>query len=172
MMALAGLVSLSFTACSETEASGSAEEGKQAKKETQKKPEESGKTGMITLGGGCFWCTEAVYEQFDGVLDVVSGYMGGHVENPTYEQICAKNTGHVEVVQVAYDPEKLPTSELLAWFWEVHDPTSRDKQGQDVGPQYRSVIFYHTEEQKKAAEESQKAAQPHFTKPIVTDIRT
>ncbi|MFM1558562.1 MAG: peptide-methionine (S)-S-oxide reductase MsrA [Roseibacillus sp.] len=125
----------------------------------------------ITLGAGCFWCVEAVYQQLEGVHSVVSGYMGGFVPNPTYEQICQKNTGHVEVVQVVYDPKKIPASDVLAWFWELHDPTSKDKQGNDSGPQYRSAIFYHSDAQKKTAEASQKAAQPMFKKPIVTEIR-
>lgn len=125
----------------------------------------------ITLGAGCFWCVEAVYQQLEGVHSVVSGYMGGHVPNPTYEQVCEKNTGHIEVVQVVYDPKKIPTSDVLAWFWELHDPTSKDKQGNDSGPQYRSAIFYHSDEQKKVAEASMKAAQAHFKKPIVTEIR-
>ena len=125
----------------------------------------------ISLGAGCFWCVEAVYQQLEGVHSVVSGYMGGFVPNPTYEQICQKNTGHVEVVQVVYDPKKIPASDVLAWFWELHDPTSKDKQGNDSGPQYRSAIFYHSDAQKKTAEASQKAAQPMFKKPIVTEIR-
>ena len=126
---------------------------------------------IITLGAGCFWCVEAVYQQLEGIHSARSGYMGGWVENPTYEQICQKNTGHVEVVQVVYDPKKIPTSDVLAWFWELHDPTTKDRQGADVGPQYRSVIFYHDAEQKKVAEASMKAAQPHFKAPIVTEIR-
>ena len=125
----------------------------------------------ITLGAGCFWCVEAVYQQLEGVYSVVSGYMGGHVPNPTYEQVCSKTTGHVEVVQVIFDPKKIPAEDILAWFWELHDPTSKDRQGADVGPQYRSAIFYHDEEQKKVAEASMKAAQAHFDKPIVTEIR-
>lgn len=125
----------------------------------------------ITLGAGCFWCVEAVYQQLEGIYSATSGYMGGFVPNPTYEQVCQKNTGHVEVVQVVFDPKKIPASDVLAWFWELHDPTTKDRQGADVGPQYRSVIFYHSDEQKKIAEASMKAAQPHFKDPIVTEIR-
>jgi len=125
----------------------------------------------ITLGAGCFWCVEAVYQQLEGVHSVVSGYMGGFVPNPTYEQICQKNTGHIEVVQVIYDPKKIPTTDVLAWFWELHDPTSKDQQGADKGPQYRSAVFFHSEEQKKATEASMKEAQKMFKKPIVTEIR-
>ena len=124
----------------------------------------------ITLGGGCFWCVEAVYQQLEGVYSVTSGYMGGTIVNPTYEQVCSKTTGHVEVVQVKFDPEKLPLKELLEWFWELHDPTTLDRQGHDVGPQYASVIFYHSEAQKKAGEESQAVAQKGLKKPIVTRI--
>jgi peptide-methionine (S)-S-oxide reductase len=125
---------------------------------------------IATLGAGCFWCVEAVYQQLDGVHSVVSGYMGGHVANPTYEQICNKDTGHAEVVQVVFDPEKISYQKILAWFWELHDPTTLNRQGNDVGPQYRSAIFYHSDEQKKFAEASKKAAAPDFPNPIVTEI--
>ena len=127
----------------------------------------------ITLGGGCFWCVEAVYQQLDGVHSATSGYMGGFVPNPTYQQVCNKNTGHVEVVQLVYDPEKIPLSDILAWFWELHDPTTKDRQGHDVGPQYRSVIFYHQDRQQKVAVASQAAAQDALYKdsPIVTEIK-
>ena len=127
----------------------------------------------ITLGGGCFWCVEAVYQQLEGVHTVVSGYMGGFVPNPTYEQVCAKNTGHVEVVQLAYDPEKIPLSDILAWYWELHDPTTKDRQGNDIGPQYASVIFLHDDEHKEVAKASLAAAQKQLypTKAIVTEIK-
>ena len=104
---------------------------------------------IATLGGGCFWCTEAVFERLEGVESVASGYMGGHVENPTYEQICTKTTGHAEVIQVKFNPEKISYETLLEAFWKAHDPTTLNQQGADKGPQYRSVIFYHTPEQKK-----------------------
>jgi len=109
---------------------------------------------VATLGGGCFWCVEAVMERLDGVVDVVSGYMGGHVENPTYEQVCSKGTGHAEVIQVTYDETRISFEEILDVFWQAHDPTTLNRQGADVGPQYRSVIFYHTPEQKNVAERS------------------
>lgn len=125
----------------------------------------------ITLGAGCFWCVEAVYQQLEGVHSATSGYMGGTIPNPTYEQVCSKTTGHVEVVQVKFDPKKLPLEELLSWFWQLHDPTSRDKQGNDVGPQYRSVIFFETPAQKETAQKSLQEAQKGFPKPIVTDLR-
>lgn len=125
-----------------------------------------------TFGTGCFWCTEAIFEQLDGVLKVTSGYSGGHVKNPTYEQVCEKNTGHAEVIQVIYDPSKLDYEELLEVFWQTHDPTTQDRQGNDVGPQYRSVIFYTDEEQKLKAEHYKKELDKSgaFKAPIVTEI--
>jgi peptide-methionine (S)-S-oxide reductase len=110
------------------------------------------KTDTATFGTGCFWCTEAVFQQLEGVLKVSSGYSGGHVVNPTYEQVCEKTTGHAEVVQIIYDPGKIKFEELLEVFWQTHDPTTLNRQGNDVGPQYRSVIFFHNNEQKERAE--------------------
>jgi peptide-methionine (S)-S-oxide reductase len=125
-----------------------------------------------TLGGGCFWCLEAVYDQLKGVTDVVSGYSGGHVPNPTYEQVCAKNTGHAEVVQVVYDADVLSYREVLKVFFSIHDPTTPDRQGNDVGPQYRSAIFYHNPEQKQIAEETiaELNRQGLWDNPIVTEV--
>jgi len=130
------------------------------------------KTDTATLGTGCFWCTEAVFQELEGVLKVTSGYSGGHVPNPTYEQVCEKNTGHAEVVQVIYDPSKISYDELLEVFWQTHDPTSLNKQGNDIGPQYRSVIFYHNNEQRKKAEKYKVDLDKSgaFNKPIVTAI--
>lgn len=125
---------------------------------------------VITLGAGCFWCIEAAYRQLDGVYSATSGYMGGTVANPTYEQICSKTTGHAEVVQVVFDPKKVTAERVLAWFWDLHDPTTLNRQGNDEGPQYRSAIFYHSDAQKTLAEASKKAAQANFDKPIVTEI--
>ena len=169
---LASLVCLSFTSCSETEASGDVAGKKKAEQKSGKKPEVAKDNNLITLGGGCFWCTEAVFEQFDGVLDVQSGYMGGHVENPTYEQICTKTTGHAEVIQVKFDPQVISVEKLLDIFWKAHDPTTPNQQGADIGPQYRSVIFYHNEEQKLLAEKSMAAldASEMYSKPAVTEI--
>ena len=110
------------------------------------------RTDTATFGTGCFWCTEAVFQQLNGVLKVTSGYSGGHVANPTYEQICDKNTGHAEVIQIVYDPAQISYDELLEVFWQTHDPTTLNRQGNDVGPQYRSVVFYHCKEQKEKAE--------------------
>lgn len=125
-----------------------------------------------TFGGGCFWCVEAVLERLDGVLDVVSGYMGGRVPNPTYEQVSTGLTGHAEVVQVTYDPRKIRYEDLLEKFWQLHDPTSLNRQGNDIGSQYRSVIFYHTEAQRLQAEASkaEKERSGAFRRPIVTEI--
>lgn len=125
---------------------------------------------IATLGAGCFWCVEAVYDQIDGVYSSTSGYMGGTVNNPTYEQICTGTTGHAEVVQVVFDPKKLSYTKLLEWFWALHDPTTLNRQGADVGTQYRSAIFYHSDDQKKAAEASKMAAASDFNNPIVTEI--
>ena len=105
-----------------------------------------------TFGGGCFWCTEAVFLEVRGVENVVSGYAGGHVQNPTYEQVCGAKTGHAEVIQIEYDADQVSYEDLLEIFFQTHDPTTKDRQGNDVGPQYRSAIFYHTDEQKQAAE--------------------
>ncbi|WP_201354142.1 peptide-methionine (S)-S-oxide reductase MsrA [Hydrogenimonas urashimensis] len=123
-----------------------------------------------TLGGGCFWCLEAVFEQVKGVVDVVSGYAGGHVEKPTYQQVCTGSTGHAEVVQITYDPSIVSYEALLDIFWTIHDPTTLNRQGADVGTQYRSVIFYHNENQKEMAQRSKAQAQQRFNAPIVTAI--
>jgi peptide-methionine (S)-S-oxide reductase len=128
------------------------------------------KTQLATFGGGCFWCTEAVFETFDGVKAVTSGYAGGSVVNPTYQQICTGTTGHAEVIQVEFDPAKISFEQLLDVFWQAHDPTTLNRQGADAGTQYRSVIFYHDEAQKKASEKSRAAAAVLFKEPIVTEI--
>jgi peptide-methionine (S)-S-oxide reductase len=126
----------------------------------------------ITLGAGCFWCVEAVFQQLNGVVKVESGYAGGHITNPTYEQICTKTTGHVEVVQVTYDNTIVSLEEVLEVYWLTHDPTTLNQQGADVGPQYRSVIFYHNETQQKIAEDIKLLIDSSgaYTKPIVTTI--
>jgi peptide-methionine (S)-S-oxide reductase len=130
----------------------------------------TGSTELATLGGGCFWCLEAQYETFDGVKSVTSGYAGGHKENPTYKQVCSETTGHAEVVQVEYDPKKLSYEQILEIFWEIHDPTTLNHQWPDTGTQYRSIILYHDETQKKAAEKSKAAAQAKFKNKVVTEI--
>jgi peptide-methionine (S)-S-oxide reductase len=128
---------------------------------------------IATLGGGCFWCVEAVYQELEGVLSVTSGYMGGRIQNPTYEQVCSGSSGHVEVAQLAFDPAVVSFRDILNVFFTVHDPTSRDRQGNDVGTQYRSAIFYHSEEQKRVAEEAIREldAEGIWSKPIVTEVR-
>lgn len=136
------------------------------------KPTDPAKLETATLGAGCFWCVEAVYQQVDGVQSVQSGYMGGHVKNPTYEQICGKKSGHAEVVQVKFDPKKVSYEKILAWFWKLHDPTTLNRQGNDEGPQYRSAIFYHSDAQKQIATKSRDALQASgvWKRPIVTEI--
>lgn len=127
---------------------------------------------LATFGGGCFWCTEAVFEMFDGVKDVVAGYAGGFLPDPTYRDICSGLTGHAEVVQVKYDPLKVSYPQLLEAFWQSHDPTTLNRQGSDVGPQYRSIILYHDQKQKKLAEEAiQKLNNAKiFRSPVVTEV--
>jgi peptide-methionine (S)-S-oxide reductase len=129
-------------------------------------------TETVTLGGGCFWCLEAVFEQLQGVISVKSGYAGGKVENPTYEQVCSGTTGHTEVVQISFDSTKITYRELLEVFFAIHDPTTLNRQGADVGTQYRSVIFYHSPEQQKVAQEMIKemGASSTWDKPIVTAV--
>ena len=129
------------------------------------------KTETATLGAGCFWCVEAIFQELKGVYKVESGYSGGHVDNPTYRQICYENTGHAEVAQITFDPKVISFEELLEVFWTTHDPTTLNRQGNDVGTQYRSVIFYHNDAQKVAAQNSlENVGQPLWEKPVVTEI--
>jgi peptide-methionine (S)-S-oxide reductase len=125
-----------------------------------------------TFANGCFWCTEAIFEELEGVISAVSGYTGGKVENPTYKAVCAGETGHAECLQIVYDPKKISFDELLEVFWETHDPTTLNRQGNDVGTQYRSGIFYHNEEQKQKAEKYKAELNKSgaFDNPIVTEI--
>lgn len=129
-------------------------------------------TDTAIFGSGCFWCTEAVFQELNGVLKVTSGYSGGHVVNPTYEQVCSKNTGHAEVTQIIFNPAEITFDELLEVFWQTHDPTTLNRQGADTGPQYRSVIFYTNEEQKRKSEAYKKELDKSgaFNAPIVTEI--
>lgn len=160
---------LSFTvilsACAQTEK-------KQEKQTDKTQITTSMQTETITLGNGCFWCTEAIFQQVKGVIKVTSGYSGGHVVNPTYEQVCEKNTGHAEVLQVVFDSTQISVDEILEIFWQTHDPTTLNRQGNDVGPQYRSVVFYHNENQKARAEffKKQLDASGAFPGKIVTAI--
>jgi len=130
-------------------------------------------TGEIaTLAGGCFWCLEAVYDELKGVVDVTSGYAGGKVVNPTYQQVCGGDTGHAEVVRIAFDPAKISFREILEVFFTIHDPTTLNRQGADVGTQYRSAIFYHSDEQKRVSEEviTEIASAGIWKNPIVTEV--
>lgn len=131
-------------------------------------------TGLqtATFGSGCFWCTEAIFERVKGVVKVESGYSGGTVENPTYEEVCTGKTGHAEATQITFKPDVVSYAELLKVFWKTHDPTTLNRQGNDVGTQYRSVIFYHNDEQKKLAEKYKKELDESgaWDKPIVTEI--
>lgn len=141
------------------------ERGKENMSETEN-------TKLATFGGGCFWCIEAVFQRLDGVVSVKSGYSGGMVKDPTYEQICTGKTGHAEVCQVRFDPEQIAFDELLEVFFNTHDPTTKDRQGNDVGTQYRSVVFYHDDKQKQQTEQFIKKlnASGAFKDPIVTEV--
>ena len=127
---------------------------------------------ITTLGGGCFWCLEAVYDQLQGVVDVVSGYAGGSRPHPTYQQVCTGSTGHAEVVQITFDPELVTFQEILEVFFTIHDPTTLNRQGADIGTQYRSVIFYHSEQQKQTALQVMQDLQKEglWESPIVTEV--
>ncbi len=124
----------------------------------------------IVLGGGCFWCIEALYRRFEGVLAAESGYAGGNKPDPTYQEVCTGATGHAEVVRVAFDTDRISEEEILSFFWKAHDPTTLNRQGADVGTQYRSIILYTDDEQRANAERSRDAAAPSFRDPIVTQI--
>ena len=134
--------------------------------------QDADKLETATFGNGCFWCTEAVFAQLEGVKKVVSGYSGGHTDDPTYKEVCNGTTGHAEVVQILYDPEKITFETLLEVFWSTHDPTTLNRQGADFGTQYRSAVFYHSDKQKEQAEKFKKKLDESkaFDKPIVTEI--
>jgi peptide-methionine (S)-S-oxide reductase len=128
------------------------------------------KTEIADLGGGCFWCMEAVFERLPGVVSVTSGFAGGTTENPTYQQVCTETTGHAEVTEIVFDPAKISYNKLLEVFWQAHDPTTLNRQGADEGTSYRSIILYRDEKQKLEAEKSKLEAQKDFHNPIVTEI--
>lgn len=132
----------------------------------------SGQTETATFGGGCFWCTEAIFKSLKGVEIVESGYSGGKLKNPTYKEVCSGETGHAEVIQITFDPTVIGFRELLEVFWETHDPTTLNRQGADVGTQYRSVVFYHSPQQKEAAEryKTELNKENVYNKPVVTEI--
>ncbi len=138
----------------------------------QSAPAQPVKEAVATFAGGCFWCTEAVFERMEGVNDVVSGYIGGHVENPTYEQVCGKKTGHAEAVEIYYDPSVASYEDLLEVFFKTHDPTTLNRQGNDEGPQYRSSVFYHDEQQQQAAAKyiTKLNESGEFRRPVVTSL--
>jgi len=125
---------------------------------------------LASLGGGCFWCLEAVFERFRGVQSVTSGYAGGQSPNPSYKEVCSGRTGHAEVVQIAFDPSAITYAQILEIFWEAHDPTTLNRQGADEGTQYRSIILFHNEAQKLIAEKSRRDAATDFKDPIVTEL--
>ena len=127
-------------------------------------------TEVATFGGGCFWCMEAEFQKIPGVKSVASGFAGGHTANPSYEDVCTGETGHAEVTQIEFDPQQVSYGKLLDYFWDAHDPTTLNKQGADVGTQYRSIILYNSPAQKAAAEKSKAEAQKNFKDPIVTQI--
>jgi peptide-methionine (S)-S-oxide reductase len=124
-----------------------------------------------TFGAGCFWGVEAAFQKIQGVKQTTVGYMGGHINNPTYEQVCTDKTGHAEVIQLLFNPAEVSFEKLLDIFWKIHDPTQLNRQGPDIGTQYRSIIFYHNEEQKKLAENSKNKHQKKYNNKIVTDIK-
>jgi peptide-methionine (S)-S-oxide reductase len=147
--------------------------GSQSNKQSEsKKSMTTAGLEKTTFGSGCFWCTEAVFQRLEGVVAVESGYSGGNVANPTYEQVCTGTTGHAEVTQITYDPTTISYDDLLQVFWKTHDPTTLNRQGNDAGTQYRSVIFYHNETQKELAEKYKKelGASGAWKSPIVTEI--
>jgi peptide-methionine (S)-S-oxide reductase len=167
---LAIFVPVLLTSC----ADGSAKDGAIAQNEGTSLMQQNVPEGMevITLGAGCFWCVEAVFVELKGVRSVTSGYMGGHVKNPSYREVCNGTTGHAEVAQIVFDPKEVDLDAILEVFWQTHDPTTLNRQGADVGTQYRSAIFYHTEDQRRIAEHYKKMLDESgaFRSPIVTEI--
>ncbi len=143
-----------------------------SQKQIKPMPKSSEELQLATFGSGCFWCTEAFFLKVNGVESVASGYSGGKVKNPTYREVCTGSTGHAEVIQLTYDPKKVSFEELLEVFWNTHDPTTLNRQGADEGTQYRSVVFYHSEEQKRLAEQYKKQLETShvYKSPIVTEV--
>ncbi len=163
-------VLLFFMSCQNSE--GKLQQTKTFETMTSQTTNTTHQTDTATLGGGCFWCTEAQFQQLDGVLHISSGYAGGATKNPTYKEVCTGTTGHAEVIQVVFDPAKISYDEILAAFWQAHDPTQLNRQGNDEGTQYRSVIFYHSDEQRQIAERYKKQLNEEkaYDKPVVTEI--
>lgn len=160
-----GILTLGMSKCSEAE-------GVETTNEQEKEMVNTENLDTATFGGGCFWCTEAIFEMVEGVTDVKSGYSGGPSNNPTYKEVCSGMSGHAEVIQVVFDSSKVSYTELLEIFWKTHDPTTLNQQGADKGTQYRSVIFYHSQQQKKIAEELKQKLElaKVWDNPIVTEI--
>jgi peptide-methionine (S)-S-oxide reductase len=151
---------------------GQSDSSKKSKQSNMTTPNTTADIDTITIGGGCFWCLEAIYQRLNGVISVTSGYSGGNIKNPAYREVCMGTTGHAEVVQIVYDRNKISLEDILKVFFKVHDPTTLNRQGNDIGTQYRSVIFYRNEEQKKIAEEMRAGLDSSgaFNAPIVTEI--
>jgi len=143
---------------------------KQTASESNQTSMDTNQTELATFGGGCFWCMEAEYQKVPGVVHITSGFAGGHTENPTYKEVCLGDTGHAEVTQIQFDPQKVSYEKLLNYFWDAHDPTTLNRQGADTGTQYRSIILYSSDAQKAVAEKSKAEAQSRFKSPIVTEI--
>lgn len=160
------LVFTLLSSCSE------AQSGKKSRENSDKQLINMENLEIATFGNGCFWCTEAIFENLKGVHQVISGYSGGHVKNPTYKEICTGTTGHAEVVQIYFDPQLIGFKDLLEVFWQTHDPTTLNRQGNDIGPQYRSVVFYHNQEQQQLTEKYKIELDKSgiWSDPIVTEI--
>ena len=169
-LVISGIFLLPFAACGQQQQYEHSKAFKQMNNTQPVKTEN--KHEIATFGAGCYWCTEAQFQQLKGVEKVESGFSGGQVDNPTYKQVCSGNTGHAEVCNITYNPSEISFDELLAAFWTCHDPTTMNRQGNDVGTQYRSVIFYHNDEQKLKAESYKKKLNDEkaFDKPVVTEI--
>lgn len=163
------IICISFFACTGTESNTDMQTDSEKTQDIQGDPE---KLDTITLGAGCFWCTEAIFQSLEGVYTVESGYCNGSVKNPSYKEVCTGRTGHAEVARITYDPEVIAFKELLEVFWQTHDPTTLNRQGADVGTQYRSGVYWHTEEQRDIAEKYKKRLDESgaFNDPIVTEI--
>ena len=169
LISLAGAII--FMACTSPD-NGNQKKSEDLNNNQKSKVMETKNLDTATFGGGCFWCVEAVYQQLNGVVSVASGYTGGQRANPTYEQVCSGATGHAEVIQIVYDTTKISFDELLQVFWTVHDPTTLNRQGADVGTQYRSVVFYHNDYQKETTQSYiEKLNKEHaFANPVVTEV--
>jgi peptide-methionine (S)-S-oxide reductase len=166
------LLSLSLLAFLSLGCQAQKKKQKMTDQQTSNKPSAAGQLQTATFGNGCFWCTEAIFQQVEGVVSVQSGYSGGANPNPTYKEVCEGNTGHAECLNITYDPAKVSFDDLLEIFWQTHDPTTLNRQGNDVGTQYRSVIFYHNDQQKQVAEKYKAALDKSgaFKNPIVTTL--